>query len=257
MALKIGILGGKGHYGRLLRHLIRRFTDDVEVLVSDCDASSNDSSYVEIEELADCDAVIFAVPMDAFEDAVRELLMVPGLREDMVFVNVCSDQRKSGAALAELAGHHPYICVHSPWGPEAYRNVGEDVRKLPPIILTQSNVDEATHRYLMHFVQSKGFQLAGLSADRHDTEISANRMYLAHLVSQIMQRMGRLKDDPYDHMAPLSFQDIKRGAQAVGSDLQIFLDLWHRVPECEQTFDEFIAAALALKSKKDAYVSAK
>ncbi len=256
MIKRIGIIGGAGHYGRLLRRLIRRFTDDVEVLANDIAVPPDGRSFVELEGLKDCDATIISVPMAVFEETVKQLLAVEGLREDMILVNVCSDQTKSGAALAALAGNHPHISGHSPWGPEAYRMLNEMVNLLPPIVITQVKLPHPLDEDLFCFLQNCGFKIErNMSAEEHDRNLAGRWMFTAHLFTQILHRMGLLEIDC--RAAPVSFQNMVEAALLLRNDKKLFFDLWARVPECHMTFDAFLTAANGLSGEMHQHINGK
>ncbi|MBI5644790.1 prephenate dehydrogenase/arogenate dehydrogenase family protein [Candidatus Kaiserbacteria bacterium] len=251
----IGIIGD-GHYGRLLRKLIRRFALDVNVQVHDNSIDPDGHTYVRLRGLRKCDAVILAVPMDIFEQVVKNLLAVNGLREDMVLVNVCSDQVKSGATIAALAGKHPYISAHSPWGPDAYRDVNEIVSLLPPIVLTKCTLPHPNDEDLFFFIQNCGFKIETMmSAEAHDRNLAGRWMYCAHLITQILGRMKLLEEDC--RAAPISYQKIVEGARMLRDDRALFFTLWDRVPECHATFDAFMAAAHGLAVDRREHISGK
>lgn len=250
--MKIGIVG-YGSYGKLLHALIRRFALFVDVLIFDPKCPPDGRVFVEIGAMTNCDGVIFAVPMDAFEVTVRDFLLVPGLRPDMVLVNVCSDQSMSGATLTDLAGSHPVICAHSPWGPEAYRLVDEVVSRLPAIVVTHWNLEGDAWEKLGSFMRERGFRVAHNSAEEHDRVLAGQQMYVTHMNSQILQLMQMIDGDCSN--APLSFQDLVSSASAVRNDRELFFDLWHRVPECQTTFERYIAAVHELERLKNEHVN--
>lgn len=253
--MKIGIMGA-GHYGNLLRRLIRRYTADVDVVMYDKHRLAHGVHYSVIEVFEHCDAIIFAVPMEQLESAVTEVLALQGLRVDAVFVNVCSEQAKSGEAMARLCGKRPYISAHSPWGPEAYRLVNEVVSLLPAIALTHHTLDQHRMAEIVGFVKDCGFQVTARNADDHDKTLAGRQMFVTHLISQTLKRMnGMLEGDC--SASPLSFQDLVRSARTVQNDEYLFLDLWTRVPECDRTFELFIAAVRDLEKMKIAHASGK
>ncbi len=252
--MKIGIMG-VGHYGKLLRRLIRRFTDDVDVVMYDKHRLVHGVHYSVLEVFEDCDAIIFAVPMEQLEPAVRDVLTLPNLRKNTIFVNVCSDQTKSGETMAQLCEEHPYICVHSPWGPEAYRVVGEVVSLLPPIVVTKWSVPEGVWPKIGDFVREQGFKIDYESPEKHDEQLAGRWMYLAHLITQIFEQMGVFAEDC--SAAPISFQKIVEGARLLRNDKDLFLDLWSRVPACHGTFEQFLAVTHQLASEKEIHANGK
>jgi prephenate dehydrogenase len=253
-AMKIGIIG-YGNYGQLLHALIRRFALMVDVVIHDPLRTPDGRVFVHLDAMADCDAIIFAVPMNACENEVQNVLLIPNLRTDTVFVNVCSEQEKSGEMFSALAGAHPCIYVHSPWGPEAYRLVDEVVSKLPAIVVTKSTLAVHVHEQLLRYVRHFGFKLTHMKPHEHDQTLAGRQMYITHMNSQILQIMGMLDSDCSS--APLSFQDLVRSATTVRHDEKLFFDLWHRVPECQKTFEGFVAAVHELERRKNLHVNGK
>ncbi len=256
--LKIGVMG-YGHYGKLCRRVIRRFCDehdiDVDVLVYEKSAVPDGRIFFRLEELRDCHAVIFAVDMESFETSVRNLLAVDGLREDLVLVNVCSEQARSGAVLAALAPGYRRISFHTPWGPEAFRSVNEVVSMLPATVITENCIGDQGSDALLGFARTCGFKLTTMDAEEHDRRVAARWMFVAHLICRLLDKIGVLDDD-YS-AAPLSVQKIIEGALMLRNDKKLFFDLWNRVRACGSMFVAFITAAHELEAEKESHVTGK
>lgn len=250
--MKIGIIG-YGHYGKLLHALIRRFVLTADVVIHSAAAAVDGRVFVDLDAMHDCDAIIFAVPMDSFEDVVSRAHSIPDLRDDTVFVNVCSDQAKSSEALARLAGDHPRLSFHTPWGPEAYRMVNEIVSALPATVVTDVSMDPRAFEAIEACAHQYGFKTTRMAAIEHDKTLAGRQMYVTHLIAQTLQLMGLL--DGNLESAPLSFQDLARSASLVRNDAGLFYDLWSRVPECGATFEKFVAAVHELERRKDEHVN--
>lgn len=254
--LKILILGGDGSYGNLLYRLVRRFSD-AEVVIYEPGRRVDGKKYVSLASAADSDAAIFAVPMDSFDQSVCDLLAVDGLRNDMIFVNVCSEQGKSGYTLGALATRRPQFDVHTPWGPEAYRDVNEIVSLLPAMVLTNSRyISDDTKAAIIRYVEERGFKVnQTMSAREHDDTLAGLWMFVAHLVTQIFEKMGLFDVDCSS--APLSFQKMIAAARMLRCDKPLFFNLWDRVPKCHETYDRFMSAVRGLVAEMREHVAAK
>lgn len=254
--LKIVIHGGDGNYGDLLYRLIRRCSD-AHVAIYEPARHADGHKYVSLASTAGFDIAIFAVPMDSFEQSVRDQLAVEGVREDMILVNVCSDQEKSGYTLGALAGHHPQINVHSPWGPEAYGDVNEIVSLLPPVVLTKClHLSDETKAAVIHYVEKHGFRVnLNMSAREHDDNLAGRWMFVAHLVTQVLEKMGLLDEDCSS--APLSYQKMIAAARMLRADKRLFFNLWDRVRKCHETYDRFLSAIHGLAVEMREHVAAK
>lgn len=253
LRLKIGILGF-GHYGRLGFKLVRRFTT-AEVVACDPHRIDEDDVLVPLADLANCTAIVFAVPMEELEAAVTSVLRLPDLRSDTIFVNVCSDQTKSGESMARLAGGHPHISVHSPWGPEAYRSVSEVVSALPAIVVTASTLSDELQGEIETFMSAVGFRFAHMDPVEHDKVLAGQQMYITHLFAQILHHLGFLDMDV--SRAPISFQLLVQAARLVRNDTGLFFELWKRVSECHVTFNRMRAIVVDLERQRDVHVNGK
>jgi prephenate dehydrogenase len=262
--LKIKTIGiiGYGHYGKLLHMLIRYFALWIDVLIYDEKKSPDGCNFATLEQVAACDAVILAVPMHVFKRTLELLLRqktfrktIPRLNhlEGTVIVNVCTAQAESNQILRSLVYHNPIISFHTLWGPEAFANARGDVTKLQPVVVTEMRIglDKA---HLLLFVKHCGFEIVEMQDWQHDKLIVARKMYFTHLISQVMGRMGlRVDEGP----APQSFIDLQTSAKSVAGDTGIFLDLWTGLPDCQATFDEFMAAVRDLEEQKNVLIAAK
>ena len=255
MVKTIGIIG-YGHYGKLVHELIRRFALWVRVFVYELDMQ-DDQTFVTLEKIAACNVVVLAVPMHSFEKALREVLATESICRETIIVNVCTEQEVSGATLRALASQHKFLSVHTLWGPEGYHNVGGDVRRLPPAVITDTNLDDRDVQQVLAFVAEKGFGTAQMTAETHDEKIVAEKMYVAHLFSQLLNLMGMLHEDEYSSIAPLSFQDLLRSAMSVKGDVTLFMDLWTRLKKCQKTWDTFVRAVHLLESMKEQHQNGK
>jgi prephenate dehydrogenase len=256
--MKIGVIG-YGNYGKISRMIVRRFCDEhdiyVEVLVHEKNMPADGRIFFSLEDLKDCDAVVFAVGMRSFEQAVKDLLAVKGLRKDMILVNVCSEQEKSGAVLAALAPDHPRLCFHTPWGPEAYRLVNQVVSLLPATIITEHAIDRHLADELLAFVGKCGFGFTFMDPEEHDRKIAARWMFPAHLICRLLEKL-HLLDGDYS-AAPLSVQKIIEGARMLRNDKPLFFDLWDRVKACGPMFAAFITTAHELEEEKTLHATGK
>ena len=254
----IGIVG-YGHYGKLLHELIRRFALWINVVIYDENVEPDGRIFFTLKEIAACDAIILAVPRHSLESVLQDLLLQSNLRKETVLVEVCTSKTKPGALLEKYGHEHPCISLHTPWGPEGYNNVGGDMSRLPPIIVAKETLPHGWYEQLTIFLAAapRRIEVVKLSAIEHDKIIVGRMMYVTHLTSQIMNGMGLLAHDPFDRIAPLSYQDLKRGALAVRGDVGIFLDVWLDEPECQRTFESFVAQVHRLEAMKKERASGK
>lgn len=251
----VGIIG-YGNYGKLLLELIRRFCVEVEVVVYDKDREPDGRTFTTLSEIVWSDMIILAVPIHALESVLKEI-MDHKPRKEVIFVEMCTSKTKPGELLERYCAEHPWISLHTPWGPEGYNNVGGDVRKLPPVIVTNHTLEPDLYEELKAFAQTRHIGVVDLPAKEHDRLIVGKKMFITHLISQTMSGMGLLDNDPTDLMAPLSYQDLKRGALAVRGDVGIFLDVWLDEAECQRTFEAFLKQVRRLEHMKDVRMEGK
>ncbi|OGG53078.1 hypothetical protein A2851_03090 [Candidatus Kaiserbacteria bacterium RIFCSPHIGHO2_01_FULL_53_29] len=231
MELKtVGIIG-YGAFGALAHTLIKRFAPSVTVRVHSEHHPSDGKQFFSLEETAQSDAVVFAVPIHAYEEALREI--VPLMRQDSVIVDVATVKVHTVQMLKQYARGRRYIATHPVWGPESYEKCAGDIRGFR-IVMTDGTLSIEEYNALTAFLRGLGFDVVEMSAESHDKYI-AETLFLTHFIAQIFARAGikRTKVDT------VSFASLMNAIEGVQHDQELFKDVYKYNPYCKEVLKRF------------------
>src|ERR1700677_276290 len=114
----IGMVG-YGALGAFLHILASRFIPDIPVRVYSLGKEADGALFFSLEVVADCDVVILAVPMRAFEKMLQTLL--PLMRRESVLVDVATVKTHTIKLLERHAGDRLWMATHPMFGPESFQ----------------------------------------------------------------------------------------------------------------------------------------
>mgnify|MGYP003394442745 FL=1 len=173
----IGIIG-YGSFGTLAEKLLRRFAADIEVRVHSERHAADGKTFFSFQDTVASDAIVFAVPIAAFEDALTKAL--PLMRETAIIVDVATVKVHPVEVLKRLAGKRPWIATHPMWGPESYEKRNGDVSGFR-IVMADGTLEVANYNALTRFLKQCGFDVVEMSPEAHDKHL-AQTLFLTHLV---------------------------------------------------------------------------
>lgn len=226
----IGIVG-YGSFGTLLHTLLQRFVPAVEVRINSSRSAPDGVKFFSLEEVGKCDAVILAVPIHAFEETLRKLLLL--MRADTIIVDVATVKVYTTEILKRLAGSHPYIAMHPMFGPESYKKKGENVAGLR-IVMCDGTLPVERYNTLTAFLKKCSFDVVEMSAEQHDRHL-AETLFLTHFIGQIVARGGFNRTE----IDTVSFGYLMDAVESIRHDTRLFEDVFRFNPYCEEVLKRF------------------
>lgn len=224
----VGIVG-YGHFGALVHALVQRFAPTVRVLVYRRDKKTDGKTFFALDEVAQSDAVVLAVPINAFEGVLQQV--VPLMGERTVVIDVCTVKVHTAQALKRLAKGKRYLATHPVWGPESYEKRGGDIKGFR-IVVTDGTLDTEEYKALTEFLKKCGFDVVEMSADAHDKHL-AETLFLTHFIGQLVSRAGFERTE----VDTVSFDYLMDAVESVKHDEALFRDVFKYNLYCEDVLD--------------------
>lgn len=163
----IGVVGF-GEFGRFVAGLVPGNTTVMIHEKTSIDRADIPKHYVlaNLSELAVCDAVILAVPLDAYRGVLSELQLL--LRPDTLIVDVCSVKTSSEKIFDDILGKHPeQLCLHPLFGPQSAAKSTTGF----PLVVTREYGEKARQfvEFCEHYLH---LSIERISAEEHDKQMA-------------------------------------------------------------------------------------
>lgn len=229
----IGIIG-YGNFGSFIHELLTRFAPDTEVKIFSPETTHVGKCFRTREDVAQCDIVVLAVPISAYEDALREI--VPLMKKEGIIVDVATVKMHTVALLEQYADGRPFIATHPMFGPESYSKRGKDVSGFR-IVITEHTLSNDLIQVFCKKLQHFGFIILQMSPEQHDKQL-AETLFLTHFVGQIVTKAGFVRTD----IDTVSFGFLMDAVESVKNDTPLFRDVFRYNPHCAAIMDRFNAA---------------
>lgn len=230
MLRSLGLLG-YGRFGAFLHEVAEAHAPGLVVRAADPAHPPDGELFVREAELADCDAVVLAVPLSAYEGALRRL--APRLRADAVLVDVASAKQHTVALLREHAAGRPYLATHPMFGPESWRRRGGRLQGLR-LVVCESTLAPTDRAALGAALAALGLDVIEMDAAQHDRDV-AETLFLTHFVGQVVAHAGfeRTRIDT------VSFGSLMDAVDSVRDDRALFAEVFRHVPHCREVIERF------------------
>lgn len=239
MALgSVGIVG-YGAFGSLLHELLARYVPGKQVKIFSSRKNPDGKAFFALQEVAECDVLILAVPISAFEETLKKVR--PLLGPDTIVVDVATVKEHTGKLLKKHLKGRPYLSTHPMWGPESYKKKGESVEGLR-IVITAHALPPAEYDAFLKAFRGIGFDIVEMTAKQHDKHL-ASTLFLTHFLGQTITKA---KFDRTD-IDTLSFGFLMDAVESVRYDTKLFRDVFTYVPECKKVLDRFAQSEYAVK----------
>ena len=226
----VGIVG-YGSFGTLAHVLFRRFAPSVEVRIFSPDKKPDNREFFSLADTAQCDAVILAVPIHAFEEVLAKVVPLAG--KDTVIVDIATVKVHTVGLLKKLAKGRRYIAAHPMWGPESYEKRAGDVKGFR-IVMTVGTLPAEEYAALTAFLKKCGFNVVEMTAESHDKQI-AETLFLTHLIGQAVLEGGFRRTD----IDTVSFGYLMDAVESVRHDEKLFRDVFRFNPYCKDVLAKF------------------
>lgn len=195
-----GIIG----FGRFGQLAARHLRDHFAVVVQDSRDIAGDAARIGVAtgtlaEVAVCDVVMLAVPVQALEATLAQI--APHVRPGALVVDVASVKTLPAQWMAAaLPDHVEIVATHPLFGPQSAR------RGLAGQPLVICPVRGEAHHRVAEFGRSLGLAVSITSAEEHDREM-AYVQALTHLIGRTLVNVGipdeQLKTNSYQHLLEL------------------------------------------------------
>ncbi len=226
----VGIVG-HGAFGKLIATLVRRFAPSTEVRIYSSKREPDGKEFFSLPDVASSDAVILAVPIHAFEEALLKIL--PLARPDTVIVDVCTVKVHTVNLLKKHASGKQWVATHPMWGPESYEKKKGDVTGFR-IVIAESTLSEGNVQALSDALKQVGFDVVSIDAETHDKHL-AETLFLTHFVGQVIARAGFDRTE----IDTVSFGYLMDAVESVKHDEALFRDVFTFNPYCKEVLERF------------------
>lgn len=224
-------IAGYGAFGAFVHVLLTRFAPDIQVRVHSSRNAPDGETFFSAEDVAECDALVFAVPISAFEETLVKFL--PLMRADTIIVDVATVKMHTVEILKRLAGDRHYIATHPMFGPESYEKKAQDVSGFR-IVIADSTLPLESVSELVEFLKTCGFDVVQMTAADHDKHL-AETLFLTHFIGQIVSKAGFNRTE----IDTVSFGYLMNAVESVQHDTQLFQDVFKFNPFCADVLDRF------------------
>ena len=179
--MKIAIIGGAGKMGQWFTPVLQK--EGHELILADHDKENllvlQDELKIgiasNIEAVKAADAVILAVPIDNFEDTVKEI--APGINPDQIVIDVTSIKEAPVAAMHTYLSKAAILGTHPLFGPGAKSLASQN------FVLTPTNEKEnMLADQVRNFLMERGARVTLLTPQKHD-EMMSVVLGLSHFIA--------------------------------------------------------------------------
>ncbi len=222
----LGIVG-HGAFGAFLESLARRFAPGLDVRVFARKATPDGARFFSLEETCQCDVVIIAVSIRAFEETLLKIL--PLLKPGAILVDVNTVKEHPARLLAQHAGARAWVATHPMFGPFSFEKQGGTLNGLR-LVIAENNLPPETLAAAMAWLKGLDLDVITMSAEAHDRML-AETLFLTHYVAQMVASGGFVRTD----IDTLSFGFLMDAVESVKSDTELFRDVFAFNPWCRDT----------------------
>lgn len=230
MPLSIGLIG-YGHFGAFLHDLAQRHLPDAALKIHSGRRKPDGVRFFPLEEVAACDAVVLAVPISAYADALATI--GPHMKPNGIVIDIATVKKYTTGLLQALQPARPFIAMHPMFGPESYAKRGNDITGLR-IVVTGHSLAPSHYSALCRKLTAAGFSIIEKTAEAHDKDL-AETLFLTHYIGQVIARGGFERTD----IDTVSFGFLMDAVDSVRHDGQLFEEVYRFNPYCRKVIERF------------------
>lgn len=236
--MTIGIIG-YGNFGSFLHEMLRRYRPDIEVRVFSSHHKEDNATFFPFADVCTSDALVFAVPIHAFEGVLEKVL--PHRGKQTVIVDVATVKSHP---IAVLKRHPtlPYIATHPMFGPESFKK--RDSLKGLRLVLSSHTLAPEVYQRVKRELAELGLVILEKTPDEHDRML-AETLFLTHLIGQEVKAGGFKRTD----IDTVSFGYLIDMVESVAHDAALFHDVYTYNPHCKEVLARFEEAATEVVAK--------
>lgn len=199
MIKSIGIIG-YGQFGQFMYGHLRKHFD---VLVYDQDHTlATDSPVATLKEVCKCDLVVFAVPMQALEEACKESQKL--IKESIYIIDVTSVKIKPLITLQKYFPSNRILGTHPIFGPNSAK---DGIAGLPIVLSNISfSIEEcdAAKKFLTETLKLNVFKRTALEHDKEMADIMGISHFIGRALSNLHIKDYETNTKTYHHLVELT-----------------------------------------------------
>jgi prephenate dehydrogenase len=229
-------LFGYGAFGRFIAgHLASNFSVRVYDASEQVEPSRAEVAFAPLAEVAACDIVVLAVPVDAMSGLVDQI--IPFLKRGALVLDVGSTKILPATLLTEkLPSYVDVICTHPLFGPQSGKH---GVAGLKIVVCP---IKGRRLRQVSKFLRQLFLEVIVATPDQHDRE-AALVQGLTHLIAKVLIDMEPLPM----HMTTKSFDLMMAAVEMVRYDsASVFKAIERDTPYAKGVREKFFQLAQAL-----------
>lgn len=238
----IGIIGN-GRFGALIAEIISSRAPKISVRIFSRSVPADGQKFFEFSELSECDVVIPAVPIHAFEGTLRSIS--PYLRPGMILVDVCSVKIHPKKVIQDLLPEGVQaVLTHPMFGPATYEKSSQSLEGLTIVLENISCAEDFYESFKTLLVKEK-LKVVELDADSHD-KMAARFHFVALYTSSVLKEL----DLERSSIDTKSFRQMLEFMEMIGIDRALVRDTYRfnpyaqdqlkRMREVSRELDAFI-----------------
>jgi prephenate dehydrogenase len=238
--MKIAIIGGAGKMGRWFARILQK--EGHEIILADCDKETllalQDELKIDIatntEAVKAADAVILAVPIDDFEDTVKEI--APCVYSDQIVVDVTSVKEAPVTAMHTYLGKADILGIHPLFGPGAKSLASQNF-----VLTPTSEKENMLANKVRNFLMERGARVTLLTPQKHD-EMMSVVLGLSHFIAIVaadtLVDIGKLQQ--FKEVGGSTYRVLSTLVESVVSeDPELYATLQMRLPYVQEMEELF------------------
>jgi prephenate dehydrogenase len=237
----LGVVGAKGSFGAVVCDLTAEHAPWVRVIRHDKNQTPDGQHWFQLCDAAQCDAVVFAVPIESVETAVQNALK--HLRDDTVVVTVSTVKMNDTEVINRLVPHHRCVITHPPFGPETLKAYGGSVQGFR-VVVTKRTISDEDFVALRVFAEQLGLIIVDDKSDDEHDRLMSRTQYVTYLFRSFIEHLNLTRTD----MDTVTFADFMTVLDRVKHDSHLFRAAARANPHCVDVIDQMIAMLQLLRS---------
>lgn len=239
--MKVGLIG----FGRLGRLISKYMIQDFDLFIHDqnyCDVDVKKlgATPASFEEACQCDIVIPAVPISAFESVIQEMAKV--IKPNALVADVCSVKENPAKIMKDLLPDTVSIlATHPMFGPDSAAKTLFGAK----IVLCRVRMDDKAYDDIKSYLEDHGMKVIEATPEKHDQEIS-HSLLLTHFIGRTLMELGAKRLD----IETKGYRRLMKILETVENDSwQLFQDMNTFNPYACETRKEFMDALTKIDDK--------
>ncbi len=229
---------GYGSFGQFIHTIVSKHFPKISVKVYTKNNNPDWNIFFALQEVAQCDIIFLSIPIKAFAKVTQQLILM--INPKTILVDVCTVKIHPTNILQKYENSCKYICTHPMFGPYSYEKKHKSLKDLR-IVLTEHNVPSDIFLQIKKLLQKLWLKVLEMTAEQHDQKL-AETLFITHLVAQTMKKGKFCRTD----IDTVSFGFLMDAVESVSADLQLFQDVYHYNPYCQQSLHHFHNAAKSI-----------